>query len=362
VVYHTLTWLAWLCAAALLALMNHQPLPSTLLIIATAGVFSAAGRSSALGRSWIAFLKLGLSAWSVALLFNLLTSHAGRFVLFTFPPSWPLIGGPVTLEALLYGWANGTTLVATLLVFAAFNLGVDQHRVLRWVPAGLYQAGLVVSVALAFVPHMVASLQDIREAQRVRGHRFRGLRDLIPLFVPLITMGLERSLTLAESIEARGFGGTIPTTSVHARASTTSLVGLCLLLAGVLWEALRPQMKWFGTAIVLAGGVLLVLALYRQGQMARRTRYKQETWQPRDTLVTASSAISLLIVAYLRATNPSALWYYPFPPSSPLPTFSLLLGLAAALIAAPALAWPTKLRRTTNRDCQTRTVDEDRHD
>jgi energy-coupling factor transport system permease protein len=362
VVYHTLTWLAWLCAAAFLALMNHQPLPTMLLIIATAGVFSAAGRRSALGQSWTAFLRLGLSAWSVALLFNLLSTHVGRIVLVALPPSWPLIGGPVTLEALLYGFANGTTLLATLLVFATFNLGIDQYRLLRWVPAGLYQAGLVVSVALAFVPHMVSTLKDIREAQRVRGHRFRGLRDLIPLFVPLITMALERSLTLAESIEARGFGGTASTIQSDGRASTTSLVGLCLLLAGLLWEALRPQLRGFGTATALAGVALLVLALYRQGQLVQRTRYRREVWRPRDMLVTASSTVSLLLLFYLRATNPSALWYYPFPPSSPLPTFSPLLGIAATLIAAPAMVWPTQVPRTGHGDARIRTAREDSHD
>ena len=119
-VYHTLTWLAWLCAAAYLTLVNHQPLVSILLIVATAGVFSAAGRRSPLGQSWGAFLRLGLSMWLVALAFNLLSTHAGRIVLLTLPRSWPLVGGPITLEAMLYGLSNGATLFAILLVFAAF--------------------------------------------------------------------------------------------------------------------------------------------------------------------------------------------------------------------------------------------------
>lgn len=217
--FHTITWLVWLVSAAYLALVNHQPLVSILLILAAGSVFGAAGKRSTLGQSWSTFLRLGLSVWMVAMLFNLFSTHAGEMVLFTLPRSWPLIGGPITVEALLYGLGSGASLFATLLVFATFNLAVDQHRLLRWVPAGLYQAGLVVSIALAFVPQMMASLQDIREAQRIRGHRFKGVRDLVPMFVPLITTGLERSMTLAESIEARGFGGVVPAQDQSAMAS-----------------------------------------------------------------------------------------------------------------------------------------------
>ena len=141
-------------------------------------------------------------------------------VLFTLPRNWPLIGGPITLEGLLYGLSGGASLFAVLLVFATFNLALDSHRLLRWLPSGLYQAGLVVSIALSFIPQLMSSLQEIREAQRVRGHQFRGVRDWIPLFVPLITTALERSLTLAESMEARGFGGIAPPSNESGRSNS----------------------------------------------------------------------------------------------------------------------------------------------
>jgi len=339
VVYHTLTWMAWLCAAAYLTLVNHQPLVSILLIVATAGVFSAAGRRSPLGQSWGAFLRLGLSMWLVALAFNLLSTHAGRIVLLTLPRSWPLVGGPITLEAMLYGLSNGATLFAILLVFAAFNLAVDRHRLLRWVPAGLYQAGLVVSIALAFVPQIVTSLRDIREAQRIRGHRFKGLRDLVPLFVPLVTTALERSLTLAESIEARGFGGSTEVDGDPSRTEVAliNLAGLGLLFAGLLGQTVLPQARWPCLSAGVLGAALLLLALYLQGRGIRRTHYRRELWRLNDTLVTLACTASILIVSYVRRANPLALWYYPFPPSPVWPTLSPWLGLAAMLITAPAL-------------------------
>jgi energy-coupling factor transport system permease protein len=364
-VFHTLTWLAWLAAAAYLALINQQPLQSALLILATALVFQVASRRNPLGQSWHAFLRLGLGVWLVALLFNLLSSHAGAMVFFTLPRRWPLIGGPITLEALLYGLASGGSLFAMLLVFATFNLAADQHRLLRRIPTGLFQAGLVVSIALAFVPQMVLGLQQIREAQRIRGFKLRGLRDLVPLFVPLVTTGLERSLTLAESIEARGFGGVAQATSGstaprghvtlgdeggegpdyaakrQAWQSAMTLGGLLAVLGGLIWQAVQPATRWPGWAGLGLGIALVLTALYQQGRSVRRTHYQRELWRSCDTWVALASVASIALASYTRIRAPLALSYYPYPPCSPWPRFAPLLGLAALLVATPAFLWPS---------------------
>lgn len=398
-VYHTLTWLAWLCAAAYLALVNGQPLQTLLLILATGTVFTLASRRHKAGRSigaesrsvegWSTFLRFGLWVWAVATLFNLFFAHAGNIVLFTLPASWPLIGGPITLEGLLYGLSHGASLFAVLLVFATFNLALDVNRLLRWLPAGLFQAGLVVSIALSFVPQMMASLKDVREAQLVRGHKFRGLRDLPPLFVPLITTALERSLTLAESMEARGFGGalprqpngeTLPTSGrsiaqtagqhkvseqhpslladagalfgptssvtghqpawVQPATTAATLVSLLGLLTGLIWRAAGIQPSWPGGAFLILSVLLLLAALYMQGRGFKRSHYRVEVWHPRDTWVTVACAISMAIVAFTQVQNTLALFYYPYPPYSPWPTFAPFVGAAILLLSAPSVLWP----------------------
>jgi energy-coupling factor transport system permease protein len=399
--YHTLTWLAWLCAAAYLALVNGQPLQTLLLILATSTVFTLASRRRATGQSagagnrsvegWSTFLRFGLWVWLVATLFNLFFAHAGNIVLFVLPRNWPLVGGSITLEGLLYGLAHGASLFAVLLVFATFNLALDANRLLRWLPAGLFQAGLVVSIALSFVPQMMASLKDVREAQLVRGHKFRGLRDLPPLFVPLITTALERSLTLAESLEARGFGGVSPrqgngetlpssghsiaevmdkrkTSRQHfslpvdaetlpsptgggteyqpawVRPATTAatLVSLLGLLTGLVWRAASVQPSWPGAVFLILSVLLLLAALYLQGRGFKRTHYRHEVWRPRDTWVSLACVVSITIIAYTQARNPPALFYYPYPPFSPWPTFATSVGIATLLMAAPGLLWPTQ--------------------
>ncbi len=341
---HTLAWLAWLGAAAYLALVNQQPLQSVLLVLATGTLFALSGQRSPRGaQSWGAFLRFGFSVWVVTLAFSVLSADAGDMVLVTLPRRWPIIGGPITLESILYGLASGGSLFAVLLVFATFNLAVEMHHVLRWIPAGFYQVGLIASIALAFVPQMIASLNDIREAQRVRGHKFRRLRDLVPLFVPLVTTALERSLTLAESMEARGFGGIVgerTVTRVYVLRITT-LAGLVALLAGLISRTLNPQGQDSAWIWLVLGATLTLGVLYAQGRQVKRSNYRRERWQQRDTLVTLASTVSALLVVVTQTQNRQALWYYPYPPFSPWPTFAPLVGLAAMLLAAPALPWPS---------------------
>jgi energy-coupling factor transport system permease protein len=351
--YHTLTWLTWLAAAAYLALANSQPLPSLLVILASAMCFDLSTRRNLQGQGWGVFLRLGLWVGLVALAFNLLSVHAGEIVLLTLPRQWPVIGGNLTLEALLYGLGSGASLFAVLLVFATFNIAVETQRLLRWMPPGLYQAGLVVSISVAFVPQMMRSLQDIREAQRVRGHAFRGLRDLVPLFVPLVTTALERSLTLAESMEARGFGGVVAQSpsSTLSNPRLLTLAGLSALLAAMLWQTTGAQPAWAGLAWLVLGLVLCLLAIYVQGRRIRRTHYQREVWQRRDAGVILASLASLVLVFVAQWHDPQAVAYYPYPPLSPWPTFAPLAGLSAALIAMPALLWPVNSSATRHEAC-----------
>ncbi len=205
--YHPVAWLAWLAAASLPALSTRNPLYLSLLLLAVGVTNLALGRANPIARSWGAFVRFGVTLWLLTIPFTALTSHYGTVVLFRLPASWPVIGGPITLEAILYGVTGGLALISLLMVFATFNIAVDQARLLRMTPGFVYQAGVVAGIAVAFVPQMVASWQAIREAQQVRGHKVRGIRDLLPLLLPLLVTSLERAMQLAESMEARGFGG-----------------------------------------------------------------------------------------------------------------------------------------------------------
>lgn len=337
--FHTAAWLLWLAASAIVPLLAQHPLYLLLTLGAAWLVFQTVRPSAPEAALWGAFVKLALFVWAFTVPFNALSAHLGRNVLFSLPHSWPIVGGIVTLEGVVQGLTSGLKLVTLLLVFAAFNAGVDHYRLLRLTPAFLYQMGVITSIAVTFVPQMMAAGQEIREAQAIRGHRFRGLRDLLPLFVPLLTGGLERAVGLAESMEARGFGGNVLAVSSREELLTKlgTLAALFLALAGIFWYGYFPPTRAVGLALMGLGVALLTGVFWRLGRRVTRSRYRRGVWQRRDTAL-ALAGLTLaggLLAVWL--ARPALLFYSPYPPYPLWPDFNLGLGLLVLLVATPAL-------------------------
>jgi len=352
--YHTVTWLLWLMAALLPAMLTRNPLYLIILLLAVAVDYNTIGRTSPVAGSWRPFLKVGLVLAAFSVLINTLTVHHGETMLFTLPRfaltfgrvMFLDLGGEITLEALSYGLANGLSLIAILLIFATFNVLVDHHQLLRSIPGFMYQTAMIASIAIAFVPQMVSSLQDIREAQAIRGHRFRGIRDLLPLLVPLLTTGLERAIQLAESMEARGFGSNVQSRSRKRELAHSMLIVLALfgLLAGAFWYSYYTADRW-ASAFLIVGSILLLAGnLIAMGRRVGRSRYRRESWRRRDTIVSAASIIAIATIALFWLVDGEALLFYPYPRFS-LPGFNPLIGLILLTIVTPVLVAPQKRRR-----------------
>lgn len=340
--FHPVAWLAWLAAAALAALSTRNPLHLSLLLLAVTITYAALGRRSALAQSWGAFVRFGAVLWLLTIPFTALTSHHGAIILFRLPKNWPLIGGPITLEGVLYGVTGGLALITLLLIFATFNVAVDQARLLRMTPGFIYQAGVVAGIAVAFVPQMVAAWQAIREAQQVRGHRVRGARDMLPLIMPLLVTALERAMQLAESMEARGFGGQTLQASAGERALNQAalLLGLALVGVGFAGAGFWPERRLLAGLLLGAGIALMVGSFWAQGRRVRRTRYHRWAWEHRDRIVLALSLVALVGWGCTWLAPGERLLYYPFPPYSPWPMFHVAPGLATLLLVVPAVLLP----------------------
>ena len=73
-------------------------------------------------------------------------------------------------------------------------------------PRAFFELGLVIVVALAFVPSTLAAIHDVRDADRARtGGKVVRRGRLLRQVVPVLELGLERAVTLAESMDSRGF-------------------------------------------------------------------------------------------------------------------------------------------------------------
>jgi biotin transport system permease protein len=75
---------------------------------------------------------------------------------------------------------------------------------LRWVGVRPTRIGLVIAMALRFIPLISERADRIREAQAARGGSVRGLRGLTTTVVPLLVQVLQLAHTVGEALDARG--------------------------------------------------------------------------------------------------------------------------------------------------------------
>jgi energy-coupling factor transport system permease protein len=273
----------------------------------------------------------------VVALFKGMSLHLGATVLFTLPEWIPILGGPVTLEALVSAGLDALTILTVLAVFVAFSAGADYYALLRSVPPFMHQAALVTSIGITFVPQTITRFREIREAQALRGHRVRRIGDLVPLLVPLLAGGMERSMDLAEAMEARGFSRT-----PGAGRSLSPVVvqlgiafGLGFVLVGGALFAFAPALPWLAWLVIGAGVALIAVTLRSIGAGVRRSRYRKSVWRDTDTVLTLASLGVLAALFAFRSLAPSLLAYTPFLRIS-IPTFDLSIAATIAGLLAPA--------------------------
>lgn len=336
-------WLLWLASATLPVLMGRNPFPLLAVLLVVLGVRAAWAPSLGVQHGWGSLRRLLLIVAAVSVVFNLLTAPYGNQVMAHLPEWWPL-GDVLTLNALIYGLLTALAIVTLVLAGTTAGLLIDWPTMLQLLPARLLTLAVAASVAWAFIPQTLNSFRDIREAQAVRGVRARGVKGLVPFVVPLLVTGLDRATTLAEALEARGFGGTVTTDAEVCGARGSRLApGLTVVALTLATLTAYFLIVGFGRAAVVAGiGTVAAAAIgLRLGghQQDHRTRYRNRRWQRQDTLVAAASAASLGMTLMSQALNGGALHYEPYPDIT-VPYVSLPLLFGLALLLAPALVAP----------------------
>ncbi len=320
-------WAIWLAVLLLVAFMTRNPWYQALIglwIVLTWPPVQPQGLSLK-GVLWF-----GAIAVTFGMLFNALTVHVGETVILTIPGDIPLLSGHVTLEAAAFGASNGLTIALIVLIFARFSAAIDYGSILRFLPAALFEMGLIVSISFTLLPNMRRAWRDIQQTQALRGHRVRGLRDLPPLIVPLVVSGLERALVLAEAMEARGYA------RQHDRSAhilsrlllNISLLGiLALVVLNTFWD--MERLLFIGGLAFSSGCLIFGLRTGRH----TRTHFRQGHWSWNESVVTAG--IILILVAFLLAA-PRDLNFSPYPRLE-WPTFNPWLGIATIGVVLPGL-------------------------
>jgi len=333
------TWLIWGVTASLPALLGRNPFPLAIVLIAALGVRAAWASSSPSIASWSGLLRLLLFFAIFGVLFNVLTVRSGSHVIATIPEWVPLLHGDVTLNALIYGLLSAFAGISLALVGATVAASLDWAVLVRLLPPGLTTIAVAGSVAFAFLPQTARAFVDIKEAQAARGHKLRSARDLVPLLAPLLTGGLERALTLAESLESRGFGAPRdPGRKPSPWTGGATAIGLAAGVSGAYLFAVSRLAEAGGAFVVAVACFVFVVKTLRPAVVAR-TRYRDPAWRTADSLVTAASLIAAFVVLVGGNLAPAALRYEPYPDLT-APVVNLPLLAALLLLLAPALVAP----------------------
>ncbi|WP_327359331.1 energy-coupling factor transporter transmembrane component T [Streptomyces sp. NBC_01304] len=343
---HPGAWWVWALGLGTAASRTTNPLLLGLLV-GVAGYVVAARRTEApWARSYGAFVKLGLLVLAIRLVFAIVLGSPipGSQLLFTLPevplPDWAKgirIGGRVTAEGLVFALYDGLKLATLLICVGAANALANPARLLKSLPGALYEAGVAVVVALTFAPQLIADLQRLRAARRLRGRPDRGVRGLVQVGLPVLEGALERSVSLAAAMDARGYGRTaeVPL-SVRRTTAVLTLGGLLGVCAGT-YGLLAAAGAGYGLPLLLVSLVLAMAGLWLGGRRSVRSRYRPDRWGARAWLVSGSGVAVAALMIWAASYAPEALHPGVVPltaPELPLwPAACVLLGLLPAWVA-----------------------------
>lgn len=265
---------AWSLAALTVALSTDNPVYRGMVLLAALNVLAAFRRDEVRVRPLL--LAIAIAA-ATSLLVTTVFSHTGVHVLLRIPASVPGIGGDITVEAVVFGVTTGLGVAAAIAAAATLSLVIAPHELVDALPRALARSGAALGTALNLVPGMARSATEIRDAQRMRGWRPRRARDWPDIAVPIVLTALESSLTLAEAMEARGYGS------------------------------------------------------------GARTHFAASRWRLADTTVAAVALLAAAGFVVLRVTGAIADWY-PFPDVT-APPLDLAAAACCLLMGAPLVAW-----------------------
>ena len=335
---NTWAWVSWLVAILVVTTRTRNPLYLLMIILVE---YILATQLSRMRDRKVSpfFLRVSIFFIITSAVFNAFFAHYGQTVLFTVPSVIPIIGGPVTLEAIIYGSINGLVLATMFGAFTVISLALSTRSMIRLTPRAYYPAAVVISIALTFLPNTLKQFEQIREAQTVRGHRMRGIHDWLPLVMPLLIGGLERAFKLSESMTARGFASQPASPSMPGQR-LLALFGILAILVGWMLR-LGNDFSTIGILLILLGTGLITAVIWSAGRRTRLTAYRQESWRWVDSLTLAGAVICLAAVLIpLPFIDQDSLVYNPYPMVN-LPAFDPVIGISLLGLLLPLVGLRT---------------------
>lgn len=340
----------WLWAIGLAVAVSQTTNPLVLLLAASALTFVVMARrtDSPWARAFALYAVLGGFIIVLRLVLHVLVGLKwGEVVLLPLPeislPSWAAginLLGDLRLEGLLGALFEGMRLAAMILCIGAANALADPKRLLAALPGALQEIGTAIIVAISVAPQLAESVRRVHRARLLRGDGARGLRAVRRVAMPVLEDTLERSMSLAASMDSRGYGrrGEV-SPARHLLTGALTLGGLLGMAIGSYGLLDTTSPSWMGLPLLLVGVLLGAFGLSSGSTAISRTTYRPSPWRTAET-VTALCGVAAAATAFASAHWEPSTLTMPLSPIGPPPlpwifTVGLLVGTLPAVLTPP---------------------------
>jgi energy-coupling factor transport system permease protein len=345
---HSGAWWLWAILMATMAAGTTNPIFLISIICVVLLVVKYRKSDAPWSRSIKGFIFLATAVITLRLLLVVITPDIfGDTLLFKLPevnlPSFFVgvkLGGEIKANTVYFAFMQGLKLGTILICIGAAQSLASPTRLLKSVPAALYEVGLALIVAMTFAPQLAQDAKRVRDAQYLRGRKIKGIKALAKTFVPVLEGAMERALLLASAMDSRGYGRRVHQTKnnqiLNNLLMLLGLLGILFGMAGLLGVFNQSRI---GLLTLVIGISFSFVALWFAGKNASRTKYRPDQWHIPEVLVITSAIFGLVA---LRFSNNIVL----NPTTSPLiyPQVDLiaLAAIWVALLAIPFSPRPPK--------------------
>jgi energy-coupling factor transport system permease protein len=262
--------------------------------------------------------------------------------LWTLPTWEPIggfrLGGPLSLASFVAALYDSYRIFVTVAVVGAASSMSSVSDALRSLPAAVYDVGVAVAIGVAVAPLGASALVRQQRTRRLRGRPRIRPRDWRRIIVPVLDETLDRSIGLAETLDARGYGRVAG--GRVATASTAVLWAALALIGYGTYEVGAGTRRAVGWATLLFGGAIVTMSLRSAGGH-RRSRYEPigsqggHRWTINEWITAAGAVLCLALSIAQGSIDPTSmeLRYDPLR----IPPLPILAAIGALAAAAPAL-------------------------
>lgn len=205
--------------------------------------------------------------------------------------------GAVSVQSLTGGATDGLRLAAIILSIGMASSLANPRTLLKSTPSALYEIASAISVAINLAPQMISSLQRVQKARSLRG-RSKGLGSMAGTVIPVLEDAIDSSLSLAASMDSRGFGrrGNLSKTLIVG-ARLSSLLAIGFLSVGS-FALLVGQTQTTGWVLITLGIIASFATIRINSKSQIRTRFEPVKFQVFDAVLFILSG-ALLVGAFL---------------------------------------------------------------